>query len=203
MAVGAAWPAFAADPDPAPPNASAAASGQAPAGPKRPSIAEALGSASGAQDWFWIGGSVVLRNPINLTTRTFPGVGISYSLNLSFRITDVVMGCIDLSAATPISAFNPSPSFGVGPAFLVARRFVINPELLYSASLDYASASAPAPDPGTPPPPIAHSLGASVALAFLRPPIIFAPVLIGSYNVTTQQWFAVFALKIGFMLAAF
>ncbi len=160
----------------------------------QPSIGDSLGTPAGkAPDSFWVGGSVVLRNPINLTTNKYPGVGLSYSLNLSFRFTDRIMGCIDLSAATPIASFNPNPSIGVGPAFLVARRFVINPELLYSASFPY---------PGVKPHETAHSIGGSVAFAFLRPPVIFAPVIILSRNLTQDQTLFVFGLKLGFMLFA-
>lgn len=150
---------------------------------------------------FWVGTSVVFRNIVNLTTGKLPGVGLSYSLNLSWRMTDTLMGCLDLSAATPIAAFNPNPSMGLGPAFLVAPRFVINPELLYSVSFYYPTD--PAPPVGSPARQPNHSLGLSVAFGFIRPPVIIAPVLIASYNVTLNQWMMIFALKLGVSLFSF
>jgi len=172
---------------------------EAPAGTAL--VPPAPAKAPDAPEVFWVGTSVVFRNIINLTTGKFPGVGLSYSLNLSWRMTDTLMGCLDLSAATPISAFNPNPSMGIGPAFLVAPRFVINPEILYSVSFYYPTD--PAPPVGSPARQPNHSLGLSVAFGFIRPPVIIAPVIITSYNVTTNQWMLIFALKLGVSLFSF
>ena len=176
------------------------------------SFGRTFGLPAGQETKFIIIGAGVLRTPMNLTSLAgpekcnesstitcppLPGLQYAYSLTLGLGLTPTVLGFLDLQAVTGFANFNPQLSLGVGPAILVAKGFMINPQLVYSPNFYYANGAPASATPKGAPGETNHVIGLSVAFGFIRPPVLFCPIVAASYDITSQQWVMLFAIKVG------